>query len=317
MTFRILATPRSFCNTPGPHLDLLEAAGCEVVRKAGEHPLSSAALAALIPGFDAAILGLDQCDAAVFAAADRLKTIARFGVGVDAIDRVAAAAHGVVITNTPNTNHLAVAELTIGLLFALARQIPAVAASARAGLFRRHTGWELSGKTLGVLGFGAIGRAVAERAHLLGMRVLACDPFWDGEAYFAVNAPLETLWREADAVSLHLPYTPETAGLISGEVLDRMRPGAVIVNTARGGLIDEDALYERLVSGHIGGAALDAFAHEPPTGSPLLTLDNVIATPHMGGSTREAVARTGLLAARNCLAVLRGEPTPHIVAPPG
>lgn len=313
MTYRVLVTPRSFCNLPGAHHDYLREHGCEVVLRAGEHPHDAAALREQIGGFEGVILGLDQFDASVFEAADSLRAISRFGVGVDAVDMAAAREHGVTVTNTPNTNHLAVAELTIGLLFALARGIVPAAAGARAGIFRRTTGWELAGKTLGVVGYGAIGREVTQRGLALGMRVLAYDPYWQGDWAGAEPADLATIWREARAVTLHVPLTEATTHLVDAAAIGQMQPGTVVINTARGGLVDEAALYDGLISQHLGGAAIDTFAEEPPYGNPLLTLDNFIATPHMGGATREAVLRTGLLAAQNLVAVLNGEPCACIV----
>ncbi len=311
--FRILVTARAFCATPGPHQDYLRANGCELVLDPPRQAYSAAELAARLADIDGVILGLDACDATVFERASALRTIARYGVGVDNIDRAAAARHGVIVTNTPGTNHIAVAELAIGLLFALARGIPRMNAQARTGTPTRLTGWELTGKTLGVIGFGAIGREVARRAHGLGMRVLAHDPWYTGDWEDAQPVDLPDLLCQARAVSLHCPLTPETASLLNARTLALLPDGAVVINTARGGLIDEDALYAELVSGRLGGAALDVFAHEPPASSPLLTLDNVIVTPHAGAATVEAVERTGLLAARNCLAVLRGEPCDFIV----
>lgn len=311
---RILATARSFCTTPGPHQEYLRAHGCELVLDPPEQAYSADELAARLADIDGVILGLDTCDASVFARAPALRTVARYGVGVDNIDLAAAARHGVIVTRTPGTNHIAVAELTIGLLFALARGIPRMNAGVHAGAWARITGWELTGKTLGVIGFGAIGREVAQRAHGLGMRVLAHDPWYTGDWGSAQPVDLPDLLRRSRAVSLHCPLTPETANLLKADTLALLPDGAVVINTARGGLIDEAALYAELASGRLGGAALDVFACEPPASSPLLALETVIATPHAGAATVESVERTGLLAARNCLAVLRGEPCDFIVS---
>ena len=306
MPYRILVTARSFAKTPGAHHDYLAANGCTVDLRAPDHPLDSAGLAALLPGYDGVILGLDQCDAGAIAAADQLRVISRYGVGMENVDLEAAAARGITVTNTPNTNNVSVAELAIGLIFALARNIPQTAANARAGDFSRLTGWELTGKTLGVAGYGAIGREVGKRGAGLAMQVLAYDPYFNGDWGAAEMVDLPTLLRESDVVSLHVPLTDSTRHLINADSLVTMRDGAVIINTARGGLVDEDALYDALVSSKLSGAAMDAFAHEPPTGSPLLTLPNFIATPHMGGSTREAIARMALAASENVVRVLTG-----------
>jgi D-3-phosphoglycerate dehydrogenase len=300
----LLVTARSFAKTPGAHHDLLARAGYTVDLRAPEHPLDSAGLAALLPGYDGVILGLDRCDAAALAAADKLRVISRYGVGMENVDLAAAAARGIVVTNTPNTNNISVAELAIALLFALARHIPQTAANARAGDFSRLTGWELTGKTLGVAGFGAIGREVAKRGAALGMRVLAYDPFYEGDWGAAEAVDLPLLLREAHAVTLHVPLTDDTRHLINADSLATMRDGAFLINTARGGLVDEAALHAALTAGKLAGAAMDAFAHEPPTGSPLLALPNFIATPHMGGATVEAIARMALMAAENVVRVL-------------
>ncbi len=313
MNAHILVTARSFANAPGHHHELLREAGCIVDLKPPAHPYSAEQLRQLIPGYDGVILGLDACDASVIAAADRLKVISRYGVGVDAVDGQAAAAKGIALTNTPGANSLGVAELALGLMFALARQIPQVAASAKAGEWKRPTGWELSGKTLGVIGFGAIGRDVGQKAAALGMKVLAYDPFWKGELPGISRADLATILRESHIITLHTALTPETTDLINSSTITQMRDGACLINTARGELIDEDALYAALKSGKLGGAAIDAFRHEPPTGSPLLTLDTLIPIPHLGATTRESVERMCLMSVQNLLAVLRGEPCDHIV----
>jgi D-3-phosphoglycerate dehydrogenase len=312
MAFRIVATARSFCNTPGAHQDLLRAAGCDLALRAPAHPMNAEELRALVAGVDGLILGLDRCDAAVIAAADALKVISRVGVGVDEVDLAAARARGIAVTTTPGANSDAVAELTIGFMFALARQLPRVANAAARGVWLRPTGYELGGKTLGVVGLGAIGRGVARRAAALGMRVMGYDPIAP-HVPEVTRTPLADLLAESDVVSLHVPLTPETRNLIDAAALAAMRDGAALINTARGGLVDEAALYTALKSGKLSGAAFDAFVDEPPEGSPLLTLENFIAAPHIGATTRESAFKMSLMAAENCLAVLRGEPCSYIV----
>ncbi len=313
MTFHILVTARSFANTPGPHHDYLRDNDCNVDLRAPQHPMSAAELGELIPGYDGAILGLDSCDASVIEKADKLRVISRQGVGLDEVDLKAAARKNIAVTTTPGTNGSAVAELTIGLIFALARSIPLVAQAMRTGETKRPAGWELSGKTLGVIGFGAIGRAVGVKAAALGMTILAYDPFWTQDVPGAERSDLESLLARADVVTLHSALTPDTANLINAERLEHMKKGAYLINTARGGLVDETALYDALKSGKLGGAAADAFVNEPPTGSPLLTLDNFIATPHIGATTREASLAMSLMAAQNLVAVLQGDDCPNIV----
>lgn len=308
MAFRVLATARSFCKSDGPHHAYLRDNDCEVDLHPPDHPMSAAELAELVPGYDGLILGLDDCNADVIARADRLRVISRYGSGVDKVDVNAATARGIVVTNTPGVNRIAVAELTIGLMFCLARRIPQMVNNVRAGVWTRAQGWELYGKTLGLIGLGAIGREVAARAHALGMHVIANDPYSAG--ILDRNADLvdlETLLREAHIISLHCATTPETANLINAERLALVRDGAYLVNTARGELVDEGALYDALVSGKLAGAASDVFHNEPPEGSPLLALDNFLPTLHIAGTTQESVQRMAMLAAQNVVDVLRGD----------
>lgn len=308
MAFRVLATARSFCKSDGPHHAYLRDNDCEVDLHPPDHPMSAAELAELVPGYDGLILGLDDCNADVIARADRLRVISRYGSGVDKVDVNAATARGIVVTNTPGVNRIAVAELTIGLMFCLARRIPQMVNNVRAGVWTRAQGWELYGKTLGLIGLGAIGREVAARAHALGMHVIANDPYSAG--ILDRNADLvdlETLLREAHIISLHCATTPETTNLINAERLALVRDGAYLVNTARGELVDEGALYDALVSGKLAGAASDVFHNEPPEGSPLLALDNFLPTLHIAGTTQESVQRMAMLAAQNVVDVLRGD----------
>jgi len=308
MAFRVLATARSFCKSDGPHHAYLRDNDCELDLHPPDHPMSAAELAELVPGYDGLILGLDDCNADVIARADRLRVISRYGSGVDKVDVNAATARGIVVTNTPGVNRIAVAELTIGLMFCLARRIPQMVNNVRAGVWTRAQGWELYGKTLGLIGLGAIGREVAARAHALGMHVIANDPYSAG--ILDRNADLvdlETLLREAHIISLHCATTPETTNLINAERLALVRDGAYLVNTARGELVDEGALYDALVSGKLAGAASDVFHNEPPEGSPLLALDNFLPTLHIAGTTQESVQRMAMLAAQNVVDVLRGD----------
>jgi D-3-phosphoglycerate dehydrogenase len=313
MLYRILATARSFCNTPGEHHAWLKSQGCVVDLRPPTNPMTPAELGALLPGYDGVVLGLDSCDESALVNADRLKVISRYGAGYDQVDLEAAARRGIAVTNTPGANQIAVAELTIGLMFALARQLPLIASAARQNTWKRLIGLELTGKTLGLIGFGAIGREVARRALGLGMQVIAHDPFFKGDFPGVELSPLEEVIRRAHIISLHAALTPENHHLINADRLAQMQPGALLLNTARGGLVDEAALYAALASGKLRGAAMDAFEQEPPENSPLLTLDNFIATPHIGATTHESVERMALMAARNLLAVLRGEPCESIV----
>ncbi len=313
MTFRVLVTARSFANTKGAHHDFLLENDCELDLRAPAHPYTAEQLRDLIAGYDGVILGLDSCDASVIERADKLRVISRYGAGFDAVDLECAARKGIAVTNTPGANQNGVAELAIGLLFALARNIPVVAGAAREGVWKRAAGWELQGKVLGVVGFGAIGRSVAKKALGLDMKVLAYDPIWKGEMAGAERVDLETLLAKADVITLHCALTPESTNLINTATISQMKRGVYLINTARGELVDEDSLFEGLTSGQVAGAAADVFRHDPPTESPLLKLENFIATPHIGATTRESVERMAIHAARNLVAVLRGEQCDHIL----
>lgn len=313
---RVIATARSYCANDGPHQAIVRDAGIELVLAATATPRDADALAEIARDADGMILGLDHCDERVFAAAPRLRVVARFGVGTDSVDLEAARANGVTVTNTPGANTVAVAELTLALVLALARDVPTAIATTRAGTPQRSRGWELRGKTLGLVGLGRIGQAVAERAAAFGMRVIGFDPYVP-EVPGVTRVALDELWPQADVISLHLGLSDVTRHMIDASVLARCKPSAVLVNTARGGLIDEQALAHALRSGALAGAAADAFEHEPPVGNPLLELPNFLPTPHMGAATHEAVLAMGVSAAEDVVAVLRGAPPKHVVVAPG
>ena len=306
----ILVTPTSYGKDDPRLRTELEALVGRVTYNETGKPLTSAQLAALLPGVDGFIAGLDAIDAEALAAADSLRIIARYGVGTNNVDLAAAQARGIVVTNTPGANAGAVAELTVALLLLLARPIISAAAATRAGGWPRTAGLSLAGKTVGLVGFGAIGRAVARLLAGFECRLLAADPWCDVDlaAQLSVTpVELDDLLAASDFVSLHAPVMPETRGMVDAAFLGRMKPGASLVNTARGELVDEKALYEALAAGHLRGAALDAFAVEPPgADNPLLGLPNVIATPHMGAHTDGATTTMGRMALEDCLAVLRG-----------
>lgn len=311
---KILVTARSFRKTPGRHKELLEASGYQVVESPFDRPLKEAGMVELIGDVDGAILGLDEVTAKVINAGERLKVLSRYGVGVDRVDLEAATAAGVVVTNTPGTNHIAVAELALGLMLALARRIPQHNNIAKAGEWKRVTGTELTGKTLGIIGLGQISREVIQRALAFDMHILVSTGYPD-KALKVEYVPLERLLAESDFVSLHCSLTSERVNLIGEAQLRSMKPTSYLINTARGELVDEGALYRALKEGWIAGAASDVFVEEPPTGSPLLELDSFIATPHTGANTRESVLRMGVLAVENALQVLRGERPPYVVNP--
>jgi D-3-phosphoglycerate dehydrogenase len=223
-----------------------------------------------------------------------LKVIVRGGAGLDTIDHEYAKSKGIVVMNTPLANSASVAELAIGYMFMLARSLYKATASMKEEKWdkKSFTGVELGGKTLGLIGYGNIGHKTATLALALGMRVLAYDPYVTSEGDVKMVS-LDELLAESDYISLHLPKTKESANMIGAEQFAKMKAGVRIINCARGGIINEDALYDALTSGKVAGAALDVFAEEPPTDWKLIKLDNVIASPHIGAGTKEAQARVG------------------------
>ncbi len=259
-----------------------------------------------------------KVDSAMIEAAPELAVIGRAGVGVDNIDVAAATDAGVMVVNAPDANTVSAAEHTIALLLAQARHIARADASLRGGAWerKRFKGVELSGKTLGILGLGRIGTLVAMRASAFGMRLLAYDPYVSDERVRmigATRATLEETLGAADFLTIHLPRTAETVGLIGTDAIARMRPGVRIVNVARGGIVDEEALADAIRKGHVAGAAIDVFATEPITHSPLFDLPEVVVTPHLGASTQEAQDKAGLAVAEAVVAALEGELVPSAV----
>jgi phosphoglycerate dehydrogenase-like enzyme len=308
---RVLVTPTSYGKTDARLFSELEGWVGEVVYNPTGKPLPSAEVARLLPGVDGYIAGLDGIDGAALASADRLKVIARYGVGVDNVDLAAARARGICVTNTPGANSVSVAELAVGLILSLARRIPDSAAATRAGGWPRTAGLTIEGKTVGLLGLGSIGKQVARRLAGFDCRLLAYDPAADeafARQYEVVLASRDEVAAGADFLSLHLPLLPETRGLVDAAFLQGMKKSAYLVNTSRGELIDEAALTEAILGNRLAGAALDVFTKEPPEpANPLLGLPQVLVTPHCAAHTDGAMNAMGWMALRDCLAVLRGE----------
>ena len=293
---------------PASALALLEAEGWTVDTRTGRSP---AALAADLSDADALIVrGATRVTAALLAAAPRLRVVARAGTGVDNVDLPAASARGILVLNAPGANSVSVAEHACALMLASARSIPLADAHMKAGRWTKRTlrGAELRGKTLGVIGLGRIGREVVRRARAFDMVVIAHDPFIGapvaGDLGIELVA-LEALVERADFITLHLPSTDATRGLVDRALLARCKPGARLINTARGDLVDETALAEAIANGALGGAALDVFAEEPPGATTLTGLPQVVATPHIGGATAEAQELVGLEAVTGVREYLR------------
>ncbi len=260
-----------------------------------------------------------KVDAGVIDAAPRLQVIGRAGIGVDNIDLEAATRRGIVVVNAPQSNTLSAAEHTMALMLALCRHIPEADRSMHAGEWKRSAfvGVELADKTLGIIGLGRIGSLVAQRSLAFGMRLLAYDPYVSSDRARQMSVELvslEELCRRADVITIHLPKTPETVGLINKERIALMKPSVLIVNTARGEIVDESALASALHEGRIAGAAIDVYSKEPPgPDHPLLTAPNTILTPHLGATTAEAQDKAGKSVAEQVVAVLRGELAPFAV----
>ena len=308
---RLLVTPTSYGKNDSRLKTELEALVGEVIYNPTGKPLSSAEVAKLLPGIDGYIAGLDCIDADALQTADRLKVISRYGVGFDNVDLTAARKKGIVVTNTPGANSVSVAELALGLMLALARQIPEAVEAVHQGKWPRYSGVSLEGKTIGILGLGAIGKQLARRLSGFDCNILAFDPCVDTDFAKENSIELGTMDQvieRADFISLHLPLLPETRGIVNDTFLGKMKKGSFLINTSRGEVIDEAALLKALQSGHLKGAGLDAFSIEPPDPkNPLLSLPQVISTPHLGAQTDGATSNMGWFAMKDCLAVLRNE----------
>jgi D-3-phosphoglycerate dehydrogenase len=298
-------------------IDAMKAAGFEVDERPG---LSPAELLDAVKGAAALVIrSATRVTAEVLEAGSDLVVVGRAGIGLDNVDVAEATRRGVMVVNAPQSNILSAAEHTVALMLAQARNIPQANADLRAGQWNRSRweGVELHGKTLGILGLGRVGVLVAQRAHAFGMRLVAYDPFVSAERARQLGVTLvptvDELVSTVDVMTIHLPKTPDTLGLVNAEVLAKAKPGLRIVNTARGGIIDEAALADAVRNGQVAGAALDVFAEEPTTESPLFALDDVIVTPHLGASTAEAQDKAGQTIAEQVILALHGEFVPFAV----
>jgi len=278
----------------------------------------SALLPALQDANAVLIRSATKMDAEAIAAAPKLKVIARAGVGLDNVDIKAATTHGVMVVNAPTSNVISAAELAIAHIMGLARHIPDAHASLKAGAWKRsqYTGIELYEKTIGIIGLGRIGTLVAQRLAGFGATLIGYDPYVTQARAEQIGVELvdmEQMMKRSDFITIHIPKTPETTGMISTNEFKIAKPSLRIVNCSRGGIIDEAALYEALKSNQIGGAGLDVFVNEPPKDSPLLTLDNILVTPHLGASTDEAQEKAGISVARSVRLALAGDLVPDAV----
>src|SRR5881398_3033683 len=304
--------------------DGLESEAISSLRKAHEvdvQELDPKGLLAAIPRYHALIVrSRTIVSKAVLTQAANLKVVGRAGVGVDNIDVAEATARKIAVVNAPTASTISVAELAIGQMISLLRHLPEADRSVKEGKWEKKKleGRELFGKTLGLVGSGRIGAEVAKRAQAFGMRVIAHDPYLSrptAEAFGIRLVDKDALFRDADVLSIHAALTPETRGLVGAPELAKMRPNAILVNCARGEIVDERALAEALRAKKISGAAIDVFATEPPSGSPLLEAPNVVFTPHLGASTSEGQSRAGAIVADQVMKVLAGKRPDFVVNP--
>ena len=308
MTFKVIVSD----SLAREGLEVLEKAdGVEVDDRAG---IEMDELIQILPEYDGWIVrSRTKPNAAMIEAAEKLKVIGRAGIGVDNVDRAAATRAGVIVMNTPEGNATTTAEHTLALMLSMARLIPQATASMKAGRWekKKFMGRELCGMTLGVIGLGNIGRIVADRAQGLRMKVVGCDPIFDVDAAKKIGVELvalEELVRRADIITVHAPVNDETRGMIADAEIDRMKPGVMLVNCARGGIYDEEAVLRGLDSGKISSVALDVYSKEPaPEDHPLVQHERVVCTPHVGASTKEAQVAVGVAIAEQLVAFAHGE----------
>ena len=308
---RILLTTCSYQDTPGPHHDLMTAQGWDIICERG--PLTEARMLELAGDFDAFLCGDDAITRAVLdKSLPRLKVISKYGIGLDKIDIAATKELKIPVLFTPGVNHTTVAEHTFGLLLGLTKQIVTTAAAARHGQWLRLTGHEVFGKTLGIIGLGRIGKEVASRARAFGMQIIAFDPYWDEDFAAAHHitrcASMDEVLVQSDVVSLHCFLSAETHGMIRREKISQMKDGVVIINCARGEIVEAADMVAALTSGKVAGYGADVLDVEPPPADhPLLSAPNCVITPHIGSRTYESVPRQAMKSLTNLINALRGD----------
>ena len=309
---KIVVTSTSILKEPCAEAKaLLDSYADEVVYSRVRRTFKGDELVDFVGDADGYLAGVDYIDAdAVRRFSPNLKVISRFGVGIDRVDVPACTERGIVVCNTPGANSTAVCEMAFGLMLAAAKNIPGLDRAVHAGEWPKYTSVELAGKTLGIVGMGAIGKRLAVRALAFEMKVMAYDPFFDesfAKAHGIERADLDTVIEKSDVISLHVPLTEQTRNMIDADSIRRMKDGAIIINTARGGLIDEEAACEALKEGKLCGVGIDAFEEEPLVHSPFKGVPGAILTPHTAALTYETIGRMGLIAAQNLVAVLSGK----------
>ncbi len=316
---RVLITATSFSEITKEPEERLREAGYEVAHNPYGRPMTAEELAPLLEGVDACGAGVDDFSARSLARADRLKVIAKHGAGVDNIDIAECTRRGIVVANVPGANAEAVADMALALMLAVARHIPEGDRTTKAGEWVNTYGVDLHGATVGLLGLGRIGKGVARRCRGFDARVLAYDPYFDEE--FAAEhgveraGSLEQVMREGDFVSIHMPANEETRKIVNAERIGLMKPTAILVNTARGAIVDEDALADALEEGRIFGAGLDVYAAEPPTQSRLLKCGRAVTMPHVSSNTPGALLGMGNGVVEAIVDVLEGRRPEHLINP--
>lgn len=303
----VLVATETFAAAVAEPQDLLQAEGFSIRLNTEHRPLTRDDYPRYLAGVQYVIAGLEPYDESVFAGYPEIRVLSRIGIGTDAIDFQAAKRHGIAVYNTPGAPSRSAAELAVAFMLGLARGIVDMTVDMRAGRWKPRLGFELEGKTLGLIGFGRVGKTVAGLTRTFGMRIVACDPIWDEHAarqFEVERVDQATLLKQADIVSLHLPLMPDTRYLINAEALDAMKRGAYLINTSRGGIVHAGALIDRLRSGRLAGAALDVFEHEPNVGE-FQGVPNLLMSPHVGSNTAEGRYRMEMGAVKNLLAYVR------------
>ncbi len=301
---KALITPRSFGKTDPEVFEILKKTGLELVWNDTGSILNKAQMKKMLENCDGIIVGVDPLDADIIETSPKLKAIAKYGVGVDNIDLTAAEKHGIKVSRTTGANSDAVADYTMALMLSVARKVLQIDAGCRNGDWKKITTIDLNHKTIGIFGLGAIGKLVAKRAQGFDMKVLAYDVCWDSQyadQHRIEKAEPEEIFRQADFISLHLPLTPETRDFVGTYEISLMKPTAIFVNTARGEIVNEDALLAALQEGKIYGAGIDAFREEPPANKAWFELENVVIGSHCAASTVGAIENMGRNAAWNLI----------------
>ncbi|UQZ86294.1 D-3-phosphoglycerate dehydrogenase [Paenibacillus konkukensis] len=314
---KVLVTATNYSALCSEAKQLLESHGVEVIENDKGRPFTFEELKEVVHEIDGVVAGVDTWNEDVFRLAPRLQAIARFGVGVDNIDLAGAQRCGIKVTNVPAGNANAVAELTAGLILSVMRNIPSLHQSARRGFWDRFVGAELIGKTVGLLGFGNIAQMVARKLQGFDVRLIAYDKYPNADKARELGVELvhsDEVLRTSDIVSMHLPSLPETHHMMSDEQFAMMKPSAYFINTARGALVDETALYRALSGRVIAGAAIDVYEKEPVSAdNPLFQLDNLVSTPHTAAETFETYHKVGLVTAQAILDVFAGKEPLHLL----